>query len=52
MSFQIVNTQAPNSTNNTRLFSAFEASDSVTSLKVIGDKYGEEIGKLENHIWK
>ena len=52
MSFQVVNTQAPDSTSNTCLFSAFEASDSVTNLKVIGDKYGEEIGKLEKHVWK
>ena len=44
MSFQVVNTQAPNSTSNTCLFSAFEARDSVTNLKVIGEKYGEEIG--------
>ena len=36
----------------TPVSSAFEASDSVTNLKVIGDKYGEEIGKLEKHVWK
>lgn len=52
MSFQIVNTKAPNSTTNTCVFSISEAIDSVTNLKVIGDKYGEEIGNLDKHTWK
>ena len=52
MSFQIVNTENPNSPNNTCVFSIFEASDSVTNLKVVADRFGEEIGKLEEHTWK
>lgn len=42
MSFQIVNTVNPNSPNNTCIFSIFEASDSVTNLKVVADRFGEE----------
>lgn len=52
MVFQIVNTKAPNSPANTCVFSIFEAPDSVTNLKVIGDKFGEEIGDLEKQTWK
>ena len=52
MSFQLVNTKAPNSPNNTCVFSIFEASDSVTNLKVVGDRFGEEIGSLEDKTWK
>ena len=47
MSFQIVNTNAPNSPSNMCVFSIFEASDSVTNLKVVGDRFGEEIGSLQ-----
>lgn len=37
----------------TPVFSAFfKAPDSVTNLKVIGDKFGEEIGDLEKLTWK
>lgn len=52
MSFQVVNTQAPNSPSNTCVFSIFEASDSVTNLKVVGDRFGDEIGHLEEQTWK
>ena len=52
MSFQVVNTTAPNSPTNTCVFSIFETSDSVTNLKVIGDRFGEEIGSLQDKIWK
>ena len=44
MSFQVVNTQAPNSPSNTCVFSIFEASDSVTNLTVVGDRFGDEVG--------
>ena len=50
MSFQIANTHSPNSPSNTIVFSIFEASDSVTNLKVVADCFGEEIGKLEEHL--
>ena len=52
MVFQIVNTRAPNSPNNTVIFSIFEAPDSMTNLKVVRDRFGEEIKELEHHIWK
>ena len=52
MSFQVVNTQAPNSPSNTCVFSIFEATDSTTNLKVVGDRFGEDIGRLEEHTWK
>ena len=52
MCFQIVNTKAPNSPSNTCVFSIFEASDSVVNLKVVADRFGEEIGKLEDEKWK
>ena len=52
MTFQIVNTNAPNSPSNTCVFSIFEASDSVTNLKVVGDRFGEEIGSLQGKTWK
>ena len=52
MSFQVVNTQAPNSPSNTCVFSIFEASDSVTNLKVVGDRFGDEVGHLEEQTWK
>ena len=52
MSFQVVNTQAPNSPSNTCVFSIFEASDSVTNLKVVGDRFGDKIGHLEEQTWK
>ena len=51
LSFQIVNSQS-NSPSNTCVFSIFEAGDSVTNLKVVGDRFGNEIGSLENHTWK
>ena len=52
MCFQIVNTKTPNSPSNTCVFSIFEAPDSVTNLKVIGDRFGEEICNLEHQTWK
>ena len=52
MVFQIVNTKAPNSPVNTCVFCIFEAPDSVTNLKVVGDRFGKEIGDLEKHTWK
>ena len=52
MSFQIVNVKNPNSPSNTCVFSIFEASDSVTNLKVIADRFGDDISTLEKHTWK
>ena len=34
------------------MFSIFEAEDSVTNLKVVADRFGQEIGNLESHTWK
>ena len=52
MSFQIVNTQAPNSPANTCVFSIFEAEDSVTNLKVVADRFGQDVERLESYTWK
>ena len=52
MVFQIVNTRTPNSPASTCVFSIFEAPDTVTNLKVVGDRFGQEIGDLEKHTWK
>ena len=52
MVFQILNTRSHNSPNNTVIFSIFEVLDSVTNLKVVGDRFGEEIRELEHHTWK
>ena len=43
MSFQSVNTQAPNSPANTCILSIFEAEYSVTNLKVVADRFGQDI---------
>ena len=50
MVFQIVNTKAPNSSANTCVFSIFQAPDSVTNLKVVIDRFGQEIDDLEKCI--
>ena len=52
MSFQVVNTQAPNSPRNTCISSIFEASDSVTNLKVVGDRFGDEVANLDELTWR
>ena len=52
MTFQVMNTKAPNSPNNTCVFSIFEASDSVTNLMVVGERFGEQIDSLEDKTWK
>ena len=49
MVFQIVNTLAPNSPC---VFSVFEAPDTVTNLKVVGDRFGHKVGDLEKKTWK
>ena len=51
MVVQIINTRLQTQ-QLTRVFSVFEAPDSVTNLKVVGERFGEEIGDLENHTWK
>ena len=52
MVFQIVNTKTPSSPASTCVVSIFEAPDTVTNLKVVGDQFGKEIGDLEKHTWK
>ena len=52
MSLQVVNTPHPNSVQNTCVFAAFEASDSVTNLKVALARYHEQVNRLQNESWR
>ena len=47
-----MNTETLISPASTCVFSVFEAPDSFTNLKVVGDGYGREMGDLEKHTWK
>ena len=42
MVFQILNTRTPNSPASTCVFSIFEAPDTVTNLKVVGDRLAKK----------
>lgn len=52
MSLQIVNTPHPNSIQNTCVFAAFEASDSVINLRVALGRYREQVKRLQNESWR
>ena len=52
MNFQIVNTQTPNSVNNTCVFSCFETSDTVSNLHVALDRFRDEVANICTMKWK
>ena len=52
MALQIVNTPHPNSIQNTCVFAAFEAGDTVTNLKVALGRYKEQVKRLQNESWR
>ena len=52
MNFQNVNMQTPNSVNNTCVFSCFEASDTVSNLHVVLDRFRGEVANMCTMKWK
>ena len=52
MSLQLANILHPNSTNNTFVFSCFEADDSLTNLHVALDTYKAEVDSLMSLTWQ
>ncbi len=52
MNFQLLNVPKPNSVNNTCVFSAFQASDTVTNLHVALDRYADKVAELQTLEWK
>uniref|UniRef100_A0A1X7VGN6 Uncharacterized protein n=1 Tax=Amphimedon queenslandica TaxID=400682 RepID=A0A1X7VGN6_AMPQE len=52
MSFQIVNTQKPNSALDSCVFSVFEAPDNVVNLHLALDQYIDIVSNLQKTQWK
>ncbi len=52
MNFQLLNVPKPNSVNNTCVFSAFQASDTVNNLHVALDQYTDQVAELQTLQWK
>ena len=52
MNFQIVNVPHPNSIRNTCVFTAFEAPDSKTNLKIALERYQGPVSQLQQHTWR
>ncbi len=52
MSFQVAITAHPNSTLNTVVFCAFEASDTASNLHIALDRYSQQIKDLRNLEWE
>ncbi len=52
MNFQLLNVPHPNSVTNTCVFSAFQASDTVTNLHVALDRYSDQVQELQSVKWK
>ena len=52
MSFQVVNTDKPNSVCNSCVFSLFEAPDNVVNLHLALDQYRDIISSLQETQWK
>ena len=48
--FQIVNVSIPNSPSNTIIFGIFEASDSVTNLKIATERFGCQVKPRETYV--
>ena len=51
MSFQVVNTDKPNSVFNSCVFSLFEAPDNVVNLRLALDQYRDIVSRQETQ-WK
>ena len=52
MSLQIANVLHPNSTLNTVVFCAFEASDTTSNLHIALDRYTQQVKDLNNLKWE
>ena len=52
MSYQIVNTNKPNSKSNTTVFSLFEAKDYLVNLKVGLGRFSQQIDSLQTILWE
>ncbi len=52
MAVQVVNILHPNSPNNTCVFSIFEGPDSITNLKIMADRFRQQVNSLESKEWK
>ena len=52
MSYQICNTNNPNSKNNSIVFSLFEAKDHRTNLVVGLSRFQEEIEEIQAMFWQ
>ena len=52
MCFQICNMEAPNSPQNTCVFSIFEAPDTYTNMWIGLDRFRSQIAELESHTWR
>lgn len=50
--FQLANLEKPNSTENTVVFTMFEASDSPHNLHIALDRYKEEIHTIQGSQWR
>ena len=50
--FQVLNTEKPNSKENTTVFSIFEAKDYKANLKTGLGIYTNQIDDLQNSTWK
>ena len=51
MSFQIINSEKPNSVRNSCVFSLFEAPDKVFNLHLALDQYRQTISNLQKSQW-
>ena len=52
MNFQIVNVNCPNSINNTCVFTAFQAPDTITNMHVALDRYKDQLTDLQKTKWR
>lgn len=52
MNFQLVNVNCPNSIGNTCVFTAFQATDSITNLHVALDRYRDQLTEVQETKWR
>ena len=52
MNFQILNVTNPNSVDNTCVFVAYQAGDSVHNLHIALDRYKDQVKDLQESEWK